>query len=100
MRPWIRDVSQEQLSTAKNASLLKWRGYLQEQAEPTVAGLSNSQEDVASLLLRPLLMGLEELVMVPHCLSLWRPGIAPGRADGTRQEVCVLLRRQRHHHQW
>lgn len=62
MRPWIRDVSQEQLSTAKTASLLKWRWYLQEQAEPNVAGLSNSQEDVASLLLSPLLMGLEELV--------------------------------------
>lgn len=48
-----RVASQQQLGTAINSFVLRWKWYLQEWAHPDMTSLSRLQEHVAFLLLRP-----------------------------------------------
>lgn len=61
--PWVRDDSQKGLSKSRDASLLKWKWYLQKRAKPNSKGLYKLKEDVAFPILSPLPTTFEEWVM-------------------------------------
>lgn len=52
--PWITEAASSRSGTVTEASLLKWKWYLQARAKPRPSGISHLQEGLASPVLSPL----------------------------------------------
>lgn len=63
---------------AINGSLVKWKWYLQERANPDIKGLSKLQEDAALSMLSPLPKSFEDMIVA----SLLLPALVLGESLG------------------